>query len=172
MGMIILNIIINLMIKAGGNFKFSNIVEEVHQTEISSMLIFMNKDLFDYNPIIISCLYFMVFIVFLITISNLLCLINVLTQNKIIVAGIAIIIFAFIMYDGNFGEGKTLTSYLAFNHIEISYSGFGISDNRYINIIHSLIYLISSNIILFYIGIRFSKVREIFAYKRNLGEVK
>lgn len=37
MGMIILNIIINLMIKAGGNFKFSNIVEEVHQTEISSM---------------------------------------------------------------------------------------------------------------------------------------
>lgn len=75
-------------------------------------------------------------------------------------------IYIFILFNINFGDENNIIGYLLTNHININSDGFMIFSNKYLNSISSVIYLIFINLSVTYLGVRISKTKEIFCYKK------
>lgn len=165
---IFLNIFLSVQIKGSNEIGFSKKIIEILSEDSYRYenLIFMNKSIVNYNPIFMSILYIIILILFYMNMSNILSIIDTMTQNKIIVIVVAFSIYIFILFNINFGNENSIIGYLLTNHININSDGFMIFNNKYLNSISSVIYLTLINLSVTYLGVRISKTKEIFCYKK------
>lgn len=153
---IFLNIFLSVQIKGSNEIGFSKKIIEI-----------LSEDSYRYeNPIFMSILYIIILILFYMNMSNILSIIDTMTQNKIIVIVVAFSIYIFILFNINFGNENSIIGYLLTNHININSDGFMIFNNKYLNSISSVIYLTLINLSVTYLGVRISKTKEIFCYKK------
>lgn len=165
---IFLNIFLSIQIKGSNEIGFSKKIIDIlsENTYRYENLVFMNRDIINYNPVFISILYIFILILFYMNISNILSIIDAVTQNKIIIILVAFSIYIFILFNINFGNENNIIGYLLTNHISINSNGFMIFSNRYLNLTSSVIYLGVINICITYLGIKISKTKEVFDYKK------